>query len=230
MVHFVLIRHGQSANNLRYAQTGADGGRDPDTRLTDLGHTQAARLASVAADTLPWPVTHVYTSLMARAVQTAAPLAESLDLPLRAHPRLFECGGPHETGADGQNRAHPGSGRAELAALYPRLLLPPEAGHDGWWPGPFEAGESSYVERARSVVAELREAHSAEDVIALVTHGWFTQYLLREFLGISQMAGWFRINNTGISLVRDESGDWTGTTTADRINWLPHLAPHHVSE
>lgn len=228
-MRFVLIRHGQSVNNLIYEETGQDLGRHPDPELTDLGHTQAGRLAqSVAAGVLPWQITAVHTSLMARAIQTAAPLADALDLPVFAHPELFECGGPYHQ-ADGVHLAHPGSEAEELAALTPRLVLPELPGGPGWWSGPFEAEESAYVDRARRVIGDLRTRHDPGDVVALVTHGWFTQYLLRELLGISAMTGWVEVNNTGVSLLREEEERFVGTTTAVRLNWLPHLTEDLVS-
>ncbi|MEZ5097991.1 MAG: histidine phosphatase family protein [Nocardioides sp.] len=228
-MRFVLIRHGQSVNNLIFEQTGGELGRHPDPLLTELGHTQAQLLAAhVSGGGLPWPVTAVYTSLMARAIQTAAPLAEGLGLPLHAHAELFECGGPYQQ-ADDVTVAHPGSDPTELRALSDRLVLPELAEGPGWWAGPFEDQEHAYVERARRVVDDMRTAHQDADVVALVTHGWFTQYLLRELLGIPTMRGWVEVSNTGISLLRDEEGRWAGTTTAVRLNWLPHLPDHHHS-
>lgn len=231
-VRFVLIRHGQSGNNLIFATTGGEAGRHPDTPLTELGHDQARRLAeSVAAGVLPWSVTHVYCSLMRRAVQTAAPLADALDLDLHGHAELFECGAPYDLDEDGNRVAHPGSGRDELAALTPRLRLPDAAGQGGWWSGPYEAEERAWSERAHRVIAGLRATHAHDDVVALVTHAYFTQFLLRALLGIGSMGGWFNIKNTAISLVRDEIAPaWVGTTTAERINWIPHLPVEHYTD
>lgn len=230
-MRFVLIRHGQSGNNLIYAQTAGEAGRHPDTHLTELGHTQARLLAgSVADGVLPWHITHLYCSLMRRAIQTAAPLADTLDLDLNGHPELFECGAPYDIDSDGNRVAHPGSGRSELQDLSGRLRLPEVAGHDGWWGGPYEAEEQSWADRANRVIAGMRAAHRDDDVVALVTHAYFTQFLLRSLLGIGSMGGWFNIKNTAISLIRDETGCWAGTTTADRINWLPHLAVEHYTD
>lgn len=225
-MRFVLIRHGQSGNNAVYDDSGSEAaGRDPDTKLTQLGHDQARRLAdAVGSGVLPWRVTHLYSSLMARAIQTAAPLAEVLDLEVRSHPELFECGGPyHLDPQTGEHLAHPGSPRSELAALTPRLVLDGVAQDWGWWAGPFESDEEAFRARAARVIAHLRQTHADEDVVALVSHGWFHQYLLRELLGVPQMSGWFAIDNTAISLLFDETGQWAGKATAARINWTPHL-------
>ena len=63
-----------------------------------------------------------------------------------------------------------------------------------------------------------------------MTHGWFTQYLLRELLGIGEMSGWFAIPNTAVSMLAElgRPEPWSGTE-ALRIGWLPHLAPGQVS-
>ena len=87
-MRLVLIRHGQSGNNVIWEQTGSSVGRHPDTPLTDRGHDQARRLAAAIADgALPWRIDAIYTSLMTRAVQTAAPIANALDLPPTPEPR-----------------------------------------------------------------------------------------------------------------------------------------------
>ena len=76
-MRFVVIRHGQSTNNLLWETTGSEAGRHPDTPLTDTGHQQAALLAERIKGVLPWRIDAIYTSLMARAVQTGAPVAAS---------------------------------------------------------------------------------------------------------------------------------------------------------
>lgn len=231
-MRFVLIRHGQSVNNLHYEQSGnLLDGRHPDPPLTDLGHEQAAELGRALAEgALPWRLTALHCSLMARAIQTAHPVAEALGLPAQGHTELFECGGPYDVGADGETLvAHPGGSRAELAALSDRVVLPERAAQHGWWAGPFEGDEASYAARAGRVVAELRARHPADAVLGLVTHGWFTQYLVRELLGITAMNGWFEIHNTGITLIDDHGSSWSTGTTAVRINWLPHLSAAQIT-
>ena len=179
-MRFVLIRHAQSGNNLIVANTGTDAGRHPDTRLTAHGEEQAAALARyAAAPGLPWQLTHLRCSLMARAIQTAAPLAEALDLPLHADPELHECMGPYDVTQDGSRVAHPGSPRSELAGLSQRLVLPAVATEEGWWTRPVEDTEEVYAERARRVIATLRAELPRDATVGLVTHAWFCQYLLR---------------------------------------------------
>lgn len=69
-----LIRHGQSAGNAE----GRFGGHGP-TPLSELGMQQAEKTAKVLAKE---GINVIYSSDLARAVQTAEPLAKLLDLPI----------------------------------------------------------------------------------------------------------------------------------------------------
>ena len=69
-----LIRHGQSAGNAE----GRFGGHGP-TPLSDLGREQAEKTAKLLAKE---GVDVIYSSDLLRAVQTAEPLAQLLDLPI----------------------------------------------------------------------------------------------------------------------------------------------------
>ncbi len=229
-MRLLLIRHGQSGNNLLFEQTGGAAGRHPDTPLTELGHVQAektaAYLASAPVD-LPWRVTHLYTSLMTRAVQTARPIADALDLPLLPLAEAYEVGGPFdEDEQTGGRSAHPGAVRAALATISGRLELPDWATETGWFAGPYEE-EHEAAGRARRLIDLLRATHGPDDVAAVVTHGFFTQFLVRELLGIDSMTGWLRIHNTALSLFEDR--DWGGTV-ALRLGWTPHLTGREISE
>jgi 2,3-bisphosphoglycerate-dependent phosphoglycerate mutase len=227
-VRFIVIRHGQSTNNLLWEQTASEAGRHPDTPLTPVGHTQARLLGeAVAAGLLPWPIDVLYCSLMMRAVQTAAPLAETLDLPLRGHPLLFEVGGPYDVdGATGEPIPFPGSSASELSAASPRLVLPECAGEDGWYDAPLEPVEA-VPGRAAAVVAQLREAHPDDHTVALVSHGYFSQFLFRKFLGIQAMTGWVEIHNASLTLYEDRPG--APGMRALRTNWSPHLPEQLVT-
>lgn len=232
-MRFVLIRHGQSTNNLLWAQTRATEGRLPDTPLTDLGHEQARRLAdALAGGVLPWKLTHLYTSLMTRAVQTAAPIAEALDLPLHTRVDGFEVGGPFDEDAGGNRTHHPGANRSALLEVSPRLQLADDIAEEGWWKGPYETADAVPA-RAKKLVAEMREAHGPDDVVGLVTHGFFTQFLLLELLAVESSSVWFTIHNTAVSVVADTVGEDSGYTydvVAELIGWTGHLTADQLSE
>ena len=111
MIKMLLIRHGQSENNLLWAQTGSFDGRNEDPELTPVGWQQAEALAQVlrgpdhgqATLDAGWDpqniygfgLTHLYCSLMVRAVQTGQVVARALDLPLVGWPEIHETGGIH---------------------------------------------------------------------------------------------------------------------------------------
>jgi alpha-ribazole phosphatase len=77
-----LVRHGQSAGNAE----GRFGGHSP-MPLSELGHQQARLTAKVLAKE---KIDAIYTSDLLRAVQTAEPLAEVLDLPVVQTPAFRE--------------------------------------------------------------------------------------------------------------------------------------------
>lgn len=77
-----LVRHGQSAGNAE----GRFGGHSA-TPLSELGYEQAHRTAQVLAKE---KIDAIYTSDLLRAVQTAQPLAELLDLPIVKTPAFRE--------------------------------------------------------------------------------------------------------------------------------------------
>ena len=231
-MRFVLIRHGQSTNNALWAESGDELGREVDARLTALGEAQADALAAYATyPGLPWALTHLYASPMARAVQTAAPLADALDLPLTLSRDLFEVGGPYELLNDTREQvAHPGSGSSVIAALSDRVHLPDWLTEEGWWRGEVERERDVYVARADRLIGALRATHDHDDVVGLVSHGWFGNVLLGRLLGIADMNGAFELANTSISLLEDTEEGVPWDVTAIRVNWLPHLAAAQVSD
>ncbi|MCA9925828.1 MAG: histidine phosphatase family protein, partial [Anaerolineales bacterium] len=104
-----FIRHGQSENNAWWAQhQSKDAPRVPDPGLTDIGHQQAERAAQFLAQKetdQPEPehrdthnrsgffLTHLYTSLMLRAVNTADYISRACDLPMITWEEIHEWGG-----------------------------------------------------------------------------------------------------------------------------------------
>ncbi len=85
-MHLYLIRHGESFVNLKDWNKG-----NLDEGLTPLGRRQAEALAAW----LPQEVPHIdvlYASTMRRALETAAPLAQTYHKPIIADDRLREVG------------------------------------------------------------------------------------------------------------------------------------------
>jgi len=229
-----FIRHAQSENNKLYEETGSWDGRNSDPELTDLGHRQAQHLAEHLACTNGEPhprdflnrrgfsLTHVYTSLMVRAITTGSYIAAALNLPLMAWEDLHEVGGIFVIDPEtGEHVGHPGKTRSDLAARFPQLTLARAVGDDGWWNRPHEPIDQQ-AQRAKRFVRELSERHGGtDDRVAVVSHGGFYNFILAEFLGTQADNGfWFGINNTGVTRFNfDPEG--IGLAYANRLEHLP---------
>ena len=122
-MHLLLIRHGQSENNANAAKSveAYRQGRKPDPELTELGRHQAEALGTWIGSVSPRP-TKLYSSPMMRTIQTAAPVAEALDMPITVSDLIFERPGPVEI-VDGVETGHPGSPLSALSAITDRAVF-----------------------------------------------------------------------------------------------------------
>ena len=135
----ILLRHGQSEFNLHFSATRRDPGI-VDPKLTPLGHAQAEAAAGALARE---PITRVITSPYTRALQTAAPLARALNVPVIVNPIVRER---YAFACD------IGTPRTELENAWPDRDF---SGLDEvWWP-PVEEPAESVKARAALFRAEL---------------------------------------------------------------------------
>lgn len=236
-MQFYFIRHGQSENNLLWAETGSTQGRNEDPELTDVGWQQAELLAEFLSrpggpSALPpeydgqnvtgFGLTHLYCSLMVRAVQTAGVIARVLDLPLAAWQDVHEVGGIHWAENEGEEpRGRPGRNRAFFEEHYPHLGLPEELDEEGWWNKPFETPEQRPQRAARFLRDMLARHGGTEHRVAVVSHGGFYNHLLHAILGLAPEAElWFSINNASLTRIDfTEGGIWLQYT--NRVDFLP---------
>lgn len=220
-----FIRHAQSVNNLIYLETGSGNGRLADPPITDIGRQQAAHLADFLSRSNPelpdifndhynargFGLTHLYSSMMERAVQTATAVAAKLDLPIIAWEEVHEVGGiwlPDEEndemriGLEGPNRAY-------FAERYPLLRPPDWLGEMGWWNRPYEPA-SERPQRARRVVEQLLARHGdTDDRVGIISHGGFYTNFMSALLNLPAgsdtvpEAGqiWFNLSNTAVSRI-----------------------------
>ena len=240
-----FIRHGQSINNANWNNT--DYQESPDPILTEMGHEQASLLAAflqknqAITPSKEWNIqnrygfglTHVYTSLMERAVSTAAPIAEALDIPLIAWKEIHEEGGIFSRGDKAKVQGLPGRPRSFFMENFRLLQLPDDLDETGWWNRPFEAEEERQP-RADQVFAELLARHRDRDAqpearVALVSHGGFFMRLLSAVLKLPWrqaalgLKSWFLLNNCSISRF-DIRGDEITIAYVNRTDFLPdHL-------
>lgn len=202
----VLVRHGETAGNRdRRFQTY-------DTPLSPVGRLQAARLAGRLA--AGRPVHALYTSDLARAVETATLVGEGVGLHPVAAPSLREL----DVG-DWKGRRH-----AEAAALYP-------GGFEGWiadggaprLPGPEGECLDDVVARAVPWLETLAAEHRGQRVV-LVSHGLTLGILLAHACGWEQREAFrsrrVRLLNTAVSELEWEAG---GTYRCLGVGCAAHL-------
>jgi 2,3-bisphosphoglycerate-dependent phosphoglycerate mutase len=227
-----FIRHGQSQNNANWDKS--DYQESPDPALTELGHEQARLLAEFLnknqkiTDGDVWNIqnrygfglTHIYTSMMERAVYTAVPIAQALEIPLIAWKEIHEEGGiysredkPNTLQSGNADKAKlpvlPGRGRSFFIENFPTLTLPEDLDETGWWNRPYEIEEERQP-RADQVLADLVARHKDEEGqpvhrVAFVSHGGFFMRLVCAMLKLPWrqaafgMRSWVMLNNCSIS-------------------------------
>jgi broad specificity phosphatase PhoE len=232
-----IIRHAQSTNNALDDQQHRV--RDPE--LTQLGECQAELLAQhLAAGVelappryradqeggLGYGITCLYCSPMWRALQTAQPVEKALGLRPHVWTDIHEEGGIYLDSPDGRSRVgYPGRTRQEIEAAYPSYVLPEDITKYGWWNRGFEEKDAFHA-RAGRVAAKLREWAPSEERIALITHGGFTDALLKAlFDDLPNPHVFYHHHNTAITRVNLVDGH----IDVQYVNRVDHLPPDLVS-
>jgi 2,3-bisphosphoglycerate-dependent phosphoglycerate mutase len=176
----LLVRHGRSADVV----PGSGASLDPP--LHDLGVAQAAALASRLGGR---PLDGIYASDLARARQTAAPLAEERGMRVELRPALREV---HLGDWEG------GEFRRRAAARDPEWLTFAEAGR--WELIPGAERDDEFRGRVRAAVAEVVERHQGGSA-AVVCHAGVVNAFLADVLGIHRTT-FTVIENTSVTVVR----------------------------
>jgi len=253
-----FIRHGQSFNNAIDEETSYSQDRSEDPPLTDKGLRQACVLAEFLREGGSFsavegfdphrssaPVfTHLYTSLMIRAVATAVCISAALDLPPVAWTNVHEGGGIYlDNPETGERQPLGGKPRSYFEQHFPQLVLPETLGEAGWWNRPFET-RPERRRRAQAFLVELLQRHGSQpDRVAVVSHGGFYQHFLAALFGFQEEAAraatgvarsnnqdnvttewkdvlWFTLNNTGISRFDFLQGE-VRVAYLNRLDFLP---------
>lgn len=189
-MRLILVRHGQTSANVAVLLDTAHPGAD----LTDLGRAQAA----VLADTLDGvPIDAVYASTLARAQQTAAPLAAARGLPVDVRDGLREI-----SAGDLEMLGDPDS-----VDRYLDTSLAWVGGDLGAALPGGETGEEAFA-RFDAVVAEAAE--SGADSVVMVSHGTIIRSWAAHRSGISaDVAARSRLENTEVVVLEgDPAGGW----------------------
>lgn len=158
----ILVRHGQSEFNVRFAENPVDPGiRDP--HLTDTGRRQIENAAQFIAGGHRDGLRRIVTSPYTRTLQSAAILAEALDLPV-------------EIDLDVREHAHftcdIGTRRTELLSRWPHLDF--NCLDEEWWPGPEQEHE---VDRRAMEYRQRMAATRDWSETLVVTHWGFIRSL-----------------------------------------------------
>ena len=234
-----FIRHAQSYNNALWARTWTNTGRKDDPELTDYGRQQIQVVARFLAEHSGPPpttgdaslqnidtfgITHLYTSLMIRSMDTANAIGKSLNLRPVVWEDLHETGGIFLTDKEtGERVGLPGKNRAYFEANYPNITLPDYLDGNGWWNRPFEGSEDRII-RAQRLLDTLKERHGdSEDRVAVVSHGGFYNYFMAAVLQLpiaSPSSFWFSLNNVAITRIDFEEGR-TRIAYNNRVDFLP---------
>lgn len=163
MTTVLLIRHGE--NNTVGKRLA---GRLPNIHLNEKGRQQAQQIAQALGSA---PLKAIYSSPLERALETAAPLARALGLPVQDAPGLVEVGY-----GDWQGKTLKQLSRYKLWKVVQEK--PSEMR--------FPNGES-LVEVQRRAVAEVERiaaVHQEADLVACFSHGDIIRLLLAHFLGM----------------------------------------------
>ncbi len=156
----ILLRHGQSEFNLHFTATKKDPGII-DAQLTPLGHAQAEEAALALAGT---KARRVLVSPYTRALQTAAPVARALRVPVIVNPMVRErCAFACDIGTP----------RTELMLAWPEI----DFSHidEIWWPALAEPA-AAVLDRAARFRAEMATLPDWADTL-VVSHWGFIMAL-----------------------------------------------------
>lgn len=203
------IRHGESQFN---ATGRIQGQLDPE--LSELGLRQGAALARALAQA---PIRAVYSSPLARARQTAAPIAGALGLPLRFVDELKELNAGCFQGKTWDEV------RAEFPAESEKW-----SSHDPDYRIPGGESRRELMERGRAALHAIREDASSllepspngggVAQVVVVSHGGLLSAALKALLEIPAERNPFSFYNASISRL-----EWSSAVRLMTLNQIDHL-------
>lgn len=243
-MQFYFIRHAQSADNLYVSQNASKGvrstgldqswaNRQADPELTEVGRKQILHLGSFFSEkdghnsavnpTMDHlEVTHVYSSLMIRTMETAGSVARAVGVTPEIWRDLHETGGIWAADEKtGELVGRPGKNRAFFEERFPSYRLPDWLGEEGWWSRPLETAPEC-KDRAKRFFKDLMEKHGqTDDRVVATGHGLFFSFILNTFLKIPPKSKIrFVMNNSGITRIDFIDGS-VRVVYQNRTDFLP---------
>lgn len=183
-----IIRHGQSVGNTVQEDM-------PDCELTGLGRNQAETVARCMRGA---ELTHIVSSPLIRAIETAMPLSRATGLPVRIWSDLYEV----------RNRGpYRGPTPNALEKQFDGVRFEDEVDAEGWFCAGDENAEMAHC-RAGRVLERLRKQFPGDERVALFAHGGFNWHLLSVAIGLDHRSAvrftavngsiyWVRIGERG---------------------------------
>ncbi|GAB2456560.1 histidine phosphatase family protein [Jatrophihabitans fulvus] len=196
MTELLLVRHGLPVS----------GHADPE--LSDLGRTQAERLASWLAGEAINAVDAVVTSPLRRARETAAPIEAALGLQAEVIDDLREW--------ELDDPEHVYDALEDMAPDDPRVLAVAEGRYDDFVP---ELDTIGFQKRAVSAIDDVLARYGDRDRIVVSSHGGFISAYLGHLIGARQVM-WFSADYTSISRVLRLP---SGRVVVRSVNETPHV-------
>jgi probable phosphoglycerate mutase len=191
------VRHGESAFNAEGRIQG-----QTDVSLSDRGRKQAVALASAFKTRT---IQAIFASPLARAMETARPVAEALRLPIRTDERLMEIHAGIFQGLrwDEIERSHPAEA-ARWMAHEPDFVIP--------------EGESrrALMARGRAALEAIRETGLPQ--VLVIAHGGVLTGAMKALLGVPAERNPFSLFNAAISRI-----DWGKQFRLITLNETEHL-------
>ncbi|MEX2121805.1 MAG: histidine phosphatase family protein [Pirellulales bacterium] len=191
------VRHGESSYNIEGRLQGQS-----DVPLSPLGVRQSQAVAAALADR---GIEAVYSSPLARAYQTALPLAETLKLPVITDERLMEI----------NVGVFQGLLRSELSERHPEEAAR-WASHDPDFCIPRGESRRDLMRRAEEAFDAIREAGHAR--AAVVAHGGLLAAAFKVLLQIPAELNPFSLYNASISVL-----SWSSDVKLLTLNQTSHL-------
>lgn len=191
------VRHGESEYNAERRIQG-----QTNIGLSELGRRQAEAIAAALA---PRPIQAIFSSPLARAYETARPLAERKGLPIETDDRLKEIHAGIFQGLlwSEIERTHPEQAKRWIAQ-EPDFVIP--------------GGESrrALMTRGRAALEAIRE--TGYEQVAVIAHGGVLTAALKALLEIPAERNPFSLFNGSISRL-----DWGPRLKLVTLNEMEHL-------
>jgi broad specificity phosphatase PhoE len=194
-MNLFLIRHGECLG-----QSDPNYYSNPDTPLSALGKQQALLTAKHLSQS---KLTHVISSPLVRALETATTIAESCELPITVWTDLREGFTPY----------HLGHSLTKLQESFPLAHFSDDDIQEQGW----HHGKDHYADwqpRCERVLQKLALL-PRDSYVVLLSHGGFGNYFLHSVLGLNfEQPIWFELANCSISHLR-----FVPNPQNERPNW-----------